>query len=488
MRFPLWAGLLLLVEAPALAGASAAPEIGIEVAEAPAEDAWRVTYRFADPVAGMVFQRGRSAYRGEEWELLSEGLEWAEEHQPASGEIRDVVAVTGPPVREIALRFTSDFRTRVKAYQLTVPYTDGGRLLYTGDLSVRVAGSAGALDHRWRLRTSAGRNVVLLDHHGEGELEWLESAESTGDGTYVYFGPGRPEVRERMSFLIDPGLPAWLRREIEPLLPRLFDRYAQITGVELAFRPLVLLSYRPTDISGLTFKGGTLDGLVQMAAEGRAWEQETRDARLMWLDRSAHEAFHFWTGQMFVAAFDGAEQWITEGAADHYALATMLEMGLVDSTAHRRQLVERANECLIGLRGRPLLRSTETGDFHNLYVCGSTLWLAASTAARRSDEADEEHAFVRALLAAAERSERKLTSYRILETLHSLTGGPWAGAPLARLLFQGVPEEADELFASLMAAAGIEVELVAPEEATLHRGYRLPEEPDGSWSRLLRLR
>ncbi len=326
---------------------------------------------------------------------------------------------------------------------------------------------------------------MALDRHGAAALDWLEPASSTGNGTYFYFGPRLPERGERVSYLVDPGLPDWMRAQVETLLPRLFDRYAEITGVELDVRPLVLLSYRPSDASGHTFLGGTLDGLLQMAAEGRAWEIETPDASFLWLDRTAHEAFHLWTGEMFTVTLDGDEEWITEGGADYHALATVAELGLLDEAGRRRRLVERANDCLVGLAGRPILGATERSDFARLYSCGSTLWLWASAAGRSASATSDDHAFLRRLLAAAERDGRQLTTYRFLETLHRLTGSHRDVAPLARLLWHGVPTAADELFARCMRSAGVEVELVDPGQATLDPRLPLPETPDGSWTRLL---
>jgi hypothetical protein len=461
--------------------ASADAEVRVEVVEDPGADSWTVTYSFAEPVAGLVFQRGHEPWRGEEWELLDAGLSWGVEGD------KDTVVVSGAPVDRIALRFDSNFRAFVKDYELNASYTDGGRLLYTGHLSVQLGADGSVPDHRWRFRTDPGRQVALLDLAGEAELEWVEPKESTGNGTYVYLGPSRPAVAERSSHVIDSELPQWMRDQVDKLLPLLFDRYAEITGVELDFRPLVLLSYRPTDVSGLVFMGGTLDGLVQIAAEGRAWAEQSREGELMWLDRTAHEIFHFWTGQMFTLGLSGAEEWITEGGADHFALLTARELGFLDSAAYRRRLVENANQCLVGLGGQPLLRSTELGNFDNLYQCGSTIWAWAESAGRRTSAGDDPHAFVRVLLAEADAGDRRLTSYRFLESLHQVTGDPWPGAPLAQLLFEGVANDAEDLFASQMRTAGVEVDLVAPEDASLPGWFDLPAEPDGSWSRLLRV-
>ena len=479
-----WPPLLLLASALADPATAAEPRtsgpLRVEVVEEPATDSWRVTYRFAEPVTGMVFQRRRRPPREESWRVPS-GLSWANEDG------LEAIRAQGGPVLELSLAFDSDFSPLVKQYELNAPYTDGGRLLHTGTLSVRPLGAERAPDHLWLLRTATGRNIVVLDHHGTGFLEWLEPGPSTGNGTYAYFGPQSPERRERMSYLADPGLPEWMRLQVDGLLPRLFDRYAEITGVELDFRPLILLSYRPTDASGLTFHGGTLDGLVQMAAEGRAWERQSPDAEWVWLDRTAHEAFHFWTGEMFTTELGGDEEWLTEGGADHHALRMTAELGILDEVGYRRELVERANDCLVGLAGRPILGASERQDFQRLYTCGSTLWLWATAAGRSAAEPPDEHAFVRRLLARADQAGRKLTTYSFLEALHDLTGSAAAGAPLARLLFHGVQASADELFAARMRAAGVPVNLVPPAEATLDPQTRPPEKSDGSWSRLLRV-
>lgn len=476
---------------PAVAGPVEAPPasppvpVEIEVAEDPAADAWQVTYRFAEPVAGIVFQRGRQPFRAGAWELRSPGATWRVHDS------RDAVLAASGGARELRLRFASDFEPREKEYELNVSYTDGGRLVYTGHLSVRplVAGGAGLAagrlaDHRWRFRTAGERWIVVRDRAARGELDWQEEAAGTGDGTYAYFGPRPPDRRERMTMLLDPGLPEWMRVRAEWILPRLTDRFAAETGVELAFRPLVMISFRPADTSGLTFSGGTLDGLVQMSAIGRAWRQQTAEADAMWLDRTAHEIFHFWAGESFVAALEDGDAWLTEGAADLFALEAMLGLGLIDEASRRRRLVEAANRCLVGLEGEPLLASAEPGRFANMYACGSTLWLWAGAAvAEATGGEDGVAALTRELFAA---SGGELTTYRFLETVHRLTGSPWAGAPLARLLLDGVAADADAFFLAHMQAAGLPVRLAPPAGATLRPGSQAPA-PHRSWSRLLAL-
>ncbi len=224
-----------------------------------------------------------------------------------------------------------------------------------------------------------------------------------------------------------------------------------------------------------------------MAAIGHAWRQETAAADAMWLDRTAHEIFHFWTGQMFVAVLEGGDAWLTEGGADLFAKRAMLSLGRIDRSTYDRRLVEAANDCLVGLAGRALLASAEPGAFRNLYSCGSTLWLWAGAAvARVTGSEDGTVDFVRELLGRAG-VDGELTTYRFLETLHRLTGSQETGAPLARLLFHGVGDAADEFMLDQMLATGLPLRLAPPAEATLDPATRLPETPGPSWSRLLAL-
>ncbi len=296
---------------------ASATAIGVSVVEDPASDSWTVTWRFPEPVPGIAFVRDRHRFRAESWQLLTEGLSWAE------ARYGEVLLAGGAPVSEIAVRFGSDFRNRPKDYRLNLPFTDGGRLLYTGYLAVHplvavadgVSWAPGAVDHAWQVRTSPERSVRVLDRAGAGQLSWEEASADRSGGTYLYTGTVEPLQTESLSAVIDPGMPAWLRTATLEALPVLFEGFAARTGHALAERPLILVGFSPEG-EGRTLKGGSLHGLLQLYAGGEGWDEQTPEAREWWLWFLGHEAFHLWNSQQFPRRGGRSEEWASEGLSD----------------------------------------------------------------------------------------------------------------------------------------------------------------------------
>jgi hypothetical protein len=344
----------------------AAPRI--TVSELRASDSWRVVWEFDAEVSGLSFRRGREPFRDGRWTIVEPaGAAWG----VVAG--RDAV-IARDGAKRIVLEFPSDFRRRQKDYDINVAFTDGSRLLYTGHLAtetlepcascapgvVIAEGESGELS--WRFVTDRDRTVRLLDKSGGGELDWTpRPGREREDGTYVYFGSIEPVPSGSMTLLVDPGMPRWLVDGIRAEFPRMFDYYARLTGVRLDFVPLVLLSYEPTDRQGLSFAGGTLEGLVQIAADGKAWATKTPEAERLWFRHLAHEAFHFWDGQMFRA--DEESEWLSEAAAEYASFLALRDRELVDDAELDRALVEQCNECLVRAKGMSISEAPSKGNF-----------------------------------------------------------------------------------------------------------------------------
>jgi hypothetical protein len=249
------------------------------------------------------------------------------------------------PGREVVFEFTSDTRDRIKDYNVNLAFTDGSRLLYTGHLR------AGNHPHQFRFHSARGTKIV------DG---W-----DPNDDTYVYFGSIAPVETKRMTLIVDPGLPQWLVTQMHELVPAQFDYFAKRVGVDLDFKPLVMLSNAGTEGSGFNFKGGTLPGIVQIAVKGKAWTNESAEGSRLWYRHVAHEIFHLWDGEQFPPS-EGAE-WLSEAGAEWASLEAMRDAGVI-TEAQRKQLVrDAAKQCAEKWEGTTIPQAKNT---RNYYTCG----------------------------------------------------------------------------------------------------------------------
>ncbi|MBI4168444.1 MAG: hypothetical protein HY510_00750 [Acidobacteria bacterium] len=481
--------------------------IDIQIEEMKDGELWRIRYRFSRPLAGIVFPRDLEPPRTGRWMILPP--EGARRRTPPPrwgrhGE-SEAILLDGPAADpgEISLEIRSDYEERPADYLFNVAFSEGSRLLYTGHLAVRplvcadlgdcspekARMSGGEVEARWEFRTSPDRGIRVLDRSARGRLAWTPPRSMLPeDGTYAYFGDLEPVRTERMSALVDPGLPPWMVDEARASIPRNFDYFAERLGIELDFHPLVLFSYTPSEGSGLTFKGGTLDGLIQVAAIGTDWRKEEAHSRLMFLKHLAHESFHLWNGQMFRRPLGDSENWLTEGSADYFAYLCLRDLGSMDKAEFSRAIAHAANRCLVELDGEPLVLARERGRSQSFYSCGSVVqFLVDRAVGRASSGARGIGDLFGRMFRKALKNDRNFSTFDFLETYQSMVEDPIAAGPIVRLLHLGVPAGADEFLRQQLSAAGMPVKLVPiPEALRDHPGISVPESHP-SCSRLLGL-
>jgi hypothetical protein len=440
------AALTLGFSAPASGG-----DVRISVEELPSHDEWRVTYELPEPVRGMFFARNRNAFRSTSWVLEGDpSLHWVRE-----GDYEAVVSDSGR-IDRVVLRFSSNFEDLPKDYKLNLPFTDGGRLLYTGHLAAQpytctsdcseVFDATPPVPIVWTFRTDGGRTIRRLSASSPGRLRWKQGYAADGNlvgDAYVYFGTVKPVAAARITVVQDPGLPAWLSELTAEFMPRLFDYYAQRTGIELDFVPVVYASFVPSAMNGTVLKGGTLDGLVQLEATGDAWTTETSGLRTHWIWFLAHESFHFWDGQMHHTRHGRWEEWLSEGAANWFAAQALLDLELIATAEYESRMDEAAGRCRTSLGGRPLV--TTNGEPYGVeYDCGQVI-LEAMHRRMQTQKGDLGALFGRVF---RRDPSRKYSTFDLLDEYQTVMDSPDSTMWLSRILFGGVPES--EFFESLV--------------------------------------
>lgn len=379
-----------------------------------AKGRWQVHYVLPEKVKGVVFHRQTNKFRSQEWKVLNQDL--------IIGNIElkeSLYSKSGKMFSEFTVEFPPYYEHTPKDYEFFQPYSDGGVLFYTGHLYINplieerakkstLINLNGSINHKWRSEVEVSSygfdTVVIQGKVNKEKIRWIDKYNK---GTYVYFGSVKPEVHESMVAVLDSGTPEWIIKTMKDFLPKLFKLYWEKTGQKLSFRPVVYLNYKPTKMSGISNSGGTLPGLVQLTIEGTAWEKkdDRNLEQIIWF--LAHEAAHFWNGQMFDNIDDDAA-WLHEGGADAFAYRSLLELGIINKELLIKRYNNALNMCMLGLRGDSLNNSSKNRKFKNYYHCGSTIMLIVERALLNKSKNDDLFRFWKLLL---EQSKKNSNQY-----------------------------------------------------------------------------
>jgi hypothetical protein len=448
-----------------------ASTVEMAVRELPAEEAWQVSYRLPAKAAGVEFVRpSRDPYRRATWSVVPAGATWVDVPAGADGTRRERLCFP-TPTRELGVAFRSAFEVRRKDYARQVAMSDGGRLFFTGALLVRPLESCApeaaaqpspdAVVHRFRFSTAAGRTIRTVDGGATRTLEWRPAA--GGEATYVYFGPQAAVAGERIALIADPALPEWMRHDLEPTMAKLFDRFAGETGIALADRPLVVVSFSPTG-SGFTFAAGQLGRFLQLHLAGEGLRADTPETRSYWVKHLAHEVFHLWDGHVLRA--DAESEWLSEAAAEAFALRAAYGLGVFDERQIAARLVDLANLCLAGLDGQSLLSAPQRQAHDTWYSCGPVLLFVAGQAVERAHPGKGGLGLlVREMFAEGRAAGGVYGTGTFLGWLDKLSGDRPTVFALQGIIRRGVPRGADRVLAQLLTGAGYRVSLAPPTEA-----------------------
>jgi len=260
------------------------PSQTIDIRYDRAADAWDVTWTFAEPTLGLVFDRRKPRFRTATW-TAAPGAHWAIEGDAETLRADDETART-----TFAVRFATDDASRQRAMPLNLRWRDGGRLLFTGSLGghALVCGPTACTrrdvgtERIWQI--SAAGELRILATTGRDTLTWHEPMGELR-GTYLYVGARTATDVAEVTTLVDRGVPAWLAAATQRDLPPLLASYAARTGVALPFRPLVLISRGPSTARRRRgVRGSALPGLVQLEANGGGWDRDGRAARRQWFE------------------------------------------------------------------------------------------------------------------------------------------------------------------------------------------------------------
>lgn len=343
-------------------------------------DTWKVTYKLPLATDHVAFGRSSNFDRRKLYQIDETKFKWDKK-----GDVLLIRSVDGSAFKTFELTFASFYDFIQKDYTHNLRYSDGSVLLYTNHLAL----GANIIEDKSKSPIgmsfsstqfhfhSPNQNIVFLGTSNKDEAQWsLE-----GDGTYIYFGNISPIKTDNLIAIVDPKLPKWAWNKTQEYFPRLFDYYEKKTGQELNFTPMVFFNYDNMGGDYSNYSGGTLDGLVQLTINGKRWERQSEEQFNKLFHFLAHEAAHFWNGQMF-SFQDNEHSWMHEGGADAFANFAMREFGFIENNQMIEKFEDAANSCLLNKGNESLTQSAELWKYRNYYTCGATMALASDIAVK----------------------------------------------------------------------------------------------------------
>lgn len=329
--------------------------VNIKITHQKSEDTWLVEYSLPEKVAALKFERQDNLFREGQWKALTEGLKIKKQND---AEI--IVAENGESFDKVNLSAKSYYEHLLSDYTYTIPFSDGGVLLYTGHFNIL------PLDTKKNSNLNVITNFTFVSDGDEKILVdgkmFTSKAQWTGDseGIYVYFGNLVPAETKYMIAILDPNLPQWMLDGVKDFFPKLVDFYTQKTKVALPFRPTVFISYKSTEISGFVTKGASLTGLIQLHFEGKEFnnEKNTPENVEKLFQFLAHESTHMWNSRVY--HYDKDENsWMHEGGAEAFAWRALYHLNIIDKSALLKKHTQALNSCMLGLTKTSLIKSGE---------------------------------------------------------------------------------------------------------------------------------
>lgn len=346
-------------------------------------DSWAVNYELPIAVEHVAFSRISNFDRRKLYEIDESQFKWDQQ-----GDALLIRSVDGKKFTSLSIHFSSYYDFIQKDYTHNIKFTDGSVLLYTNhlalganvieDTSVSPIGASfkGTKFHFY----GPNQNIVFLGRNHQDKASWTLE----GEGTYIYFGNIRPIENDNMIAIVDPALPTWVWKQSQQNFPKLFDYYKVKTGQALNFKPVVFFNYDQVDGDYSNYTGGTLDGLVQLTINGQRWNTENNELFNRLFHFLAHEAAHFWNGQMFTFE-DQRHSWMHEGGADTFANFAMMEFGLITYEQMIEKFEDATNNCLLNKGNESLEESAKLWRYRNYYDCGAAMGLASHVAVKAKD-------------------------------------------------------------------------------------------------------
>ena len=423
-------------------------------------EGWTADYTFRKFAPVWFFQRSKDSIDKVQWRLASFKVVTPGVALSRLGNFDALYRSDGRALRHVRIRVTPFSRPLRSDYAPALTFSDGGLAFYTHHFvvsplaSVAVAKALPASPD-WDAIADAPATLTVRDkgHRLLVRGRVVEDAATiplSGPDTYVYVGSGPLVATDHFAEIVDPGLPVWVRGQLDAFLPRLMEYYTERLGVPSGSKPTALIAWEGAERPGMSIGGSVMDRLVVMAVSGRKMLEADPKTLATLRAFFGHETSHFWIGQTLQYS-KPEEGWITEGSAD--VLGIRATQHLVQDYDPHPKLQQEMDDCLkLNGAGKPLSSAESRGDYKAQYACGALLVLAAEAALKRENASADALTFVRKLLD-ANQADGVVTEADWLATFSQATG-PTVSSRVGQFIDHGVPDPR-AFWAGLFEATGV---------------------------------
>ena len=310
-----------------------------------------VHYEFATPTDTVFFFRNPDNSRQKRWTPLSPDI-----YIDFDGEQELIKSRSNKKITRASFVLTPTYTVLPEDYAPFMPFSDGGLAIYTGRYFVCNEKCSDKISYKWHFtfESALPDNIVYDGRVSQKSAAWVDS----GSGQNIYVGPQLPLSTKKFNAVIDPGLPSFIKNQLNTAFPLMMDYFSDKLG-EVRNKPFLFASYNKNQDKFSGAQGGTLPGQVFMHWFGPNLEErlaaKTNQGDLIWF--FAHEAAHFY--QPGDSNIESA--WIHEGGAELMAYLSLKELFPEFRNYAQTRLDWSAKKCskLLG-----------TNEFKRHYYCG----------------------------------------------------------------------------------------------------------------------
>ena len=370
-----------------------APAVMEAVVSPVADGRFRATLRLREDAPVWIFLRSNlpmdaaTSWRQDNVRVLTSGVELVR-----IGYHDALVASDGGDLpREIVLGVTPFTGLLNADYQPAIRLGPGSIALFSDHFTLRPAASRGAVEElgaSWTSLPDYDAGHPLVHFRGPGFVaDGRPAAEVTPTrATYVVSGTIRPGGNDALVTYLDAELPPWLADELSRDIPAILSLYERRWGPHEESTPELLVEWAGANPRLVSLGGSVIGAQIVMRLEGAQLLSPTGGADRELRHFIAHEAAHFWLGEL-VAYGAAGDAWTSEGGAD---LAALRAIEAVDPQAGSRREARATriawNQCVAYLQNGSLVTAPDRGEQQAFYGCGFLLSRVAEAAAMKEGE------------------------------------------------------------------------------------------------------
>jgi hypothetical protein len=268
---------------------------------------WTADYTFTKPAPVWFFQHSKDSLDNVRWRLTSVKIVTPGVTLARLGNFDALYRSDNRPLRHVRMDIVPFSRGLRGELAPALTFSDGGLAFYSHQFVVSPLGSVAAVEALpvnpdWKKIEDVPETLTVKDRgrrlllRGRVVRDAVTLSLADPD-TYVYSGAVPLLETEHFVEVMDPGLPAWVRGQLDDFLPRLMEFYTDRLGVPSGNKPTAMIAWEGAERPGLSLGGSVYDDLVVMGISGS--KMLTADPKILAMLREffGHETSHFWIGR-----------------------------------------------------------------------------------------------------------------------------------------------------------------------------------------------